>query len=85
MTLLYLPPPHAMQAATLYSFSTAHAIVNHPPSRNAIDAFDPRWAHGAFPKNDGSPGCTEDFAWNGVSAPPPCHYPPPCEVASECM
>ena len=58
-----------MQAAALYSFSTAHAIVNHPPSRNAIDASDPRWAHGAFPKNDGSPGCTEAVSYTHLTLP----------------
>ena len=28
-----------MQASALYSFSIAHAIVNHPPSRNAVERF----------------------------------------------
>ena len=43
----------------------AHGILNYPPPRNAIDADDPRWANGNFPKNDGTPGCTEGVAWDG--------------------
>lgn len=42
----------------------AHGILNFPPSRNAVDADDPRWADGKFPKNDGSPGCTEGIEWD---------------------
>lgn len=42
----------------------AHGIVNYPPTRNAIDSEDPRWAEGKFPRNDGTPGCTEDVEWD---------------------
>ena len=48
----------------LHTICPSHGSLNAPPSRNAIDRDDPRWADGRFPKNDGSPGCTEDFAWD---------------------
>ena len=62
-------PPAAFSTAMLLAHHLAlplilaHGILNDPPSRNAIDADDPRWAEGKFPKNDGTPGCTEDIGW----------------------